>query len=256
MRLRQVCLVARQLEPTVESLAALLDTEICYRDPGISFFGLENALLPLGTDFLEVVAPIEAETAASRHLERRGEGGYMLLIQCEDGKLARERALGQGARAVWQHDENGIQATHFHPRSVPGAILSLDSMEPEPGELGPGLRWDWAGPDWRTHLRPNGIRGLAGARIEASQPEPAADRWSAVLGLPRGSGPELSIALENGALGFGANACPDATLTAFGVLHSDPDAVLGRAETLGFEIDGSRVSVAGVQIDLQSLRES
>ena len=68
MRLRQVCLVARELEPAVESLVALLDTEICYRDPGIAFFGLENALMPLGTDFREVVAPIQPETAASRHL--------------------------------------------------------------------------------------------------------------------------------------------------------------------------------------------
>ena len=249
MRLRQVCLVARELEPAVESLVALLDTEICYRDPGIAFFGLENALMPLGTDFLEVVAPIQPETAASRHLERRGESGYMLLLQCEDGKRAREHALGQGARAVWQHDEKGIYATHFHPRSVPGAILSLDSMEPGADE--PELRWDWAGPDWRTHLRPNGIRGLAGARIEASEPEPVADRWSAVLGLPRDSGPEPRIALDNGALDFGESSSADALFPEFRIIHADPEAVLGRAETLGLEIDGSRVAVAGVRIDLQ-----
>ena len=251
MRLRQVCLVASDLEPAIQSQSSLLDTEICYRDPGIAFFGLENALLPLGTDFLEVVAPIEAETAASRHLERRGEGGYMLLLQCEDGVATREHALGQGARAVWQHDEDGIHATHFHPRSVPGAILSLDSMAPGPGDSGPGLRWDWAGPDWRKHLRANGIQGLAGARIEASQPETVADRWSSVLGLPRDSGPELSIGLENGALGFGENASADAVLTEFGILHADPGAVLERARALGLAIEGSRVSIAGIRIDLQ-----
>ena len=68
MRLRQVCLVAETLEPTVTTLSTLLDAPVCYRDPGVGFFGLENALLPVGTDFLEVVAPVKEDTAASRHL--------------------------------------------------------------------------------------------------------------------------------------------------------------------------------------------
>ena len=251
MRLRQVCLVAEKLAPTIETLAALLDSEICYRDPGISFFGLENALLPLGTDFLEVVAPIEADTAASRHLARRGEGGYMLLLQCEDGVATREHALAQGARAVWQNDENGIHATHFHPRSLPGAIVSLDSMEEPPGATGPGRRWDWAGPDWRTHLRANGILGLAGARIAAPEPAALAERWSAVLDLPVGSEPSPGIGLENGALVFGASSADDPIFCEFSLAHSDPDAVFARAAELGLEQSGSAVDVAGIRIDLQ-----
>ena len=48
MRLRQVCLVAERLEPTVSTLASLLDAEVCYRDPGVAFLGQENAQLPVG----------------------------------------------------------------------------------------------------------------------------------------------------------------------------------------------------------------
>ena len=37
---------------------------VCHRDPAVGKYGLENALLPVGTNFLEVVAPVEANTAA------------------------------------------------------------------------------------------------------------------------------------------------------------------------------------------------
>ena len=251
MRLRQVCLVAEKLEPTIETLASLLDAEICYRDPGIDFFGLENALLPVGTDFLEVVAPIKEDSAASRHLARRGEGGYMLIMQCEDGLAARAHALAQGAQAVWQTDEKGIRATHFHPRSVPGAILSLDSMEETEPATGPGRRWDWAGPDWRAHLRDNGIRGLAGAVVEAAENADVAGRWSAVLGRPASDDASPQIDLEGGKLRFVPAASGDALFSEFSLEHAEPAAVLERARELGLETSDSVVRVAGVGVELR-----
>ena len=251
MRLRQVCLVAEKLEPTIETLASLLDAEICYRDPGIDFFGLENALLPVGTDFLEVVAPINEDSAASRHLARRGEGGYMLIMQCEDGLAARAHALAQGAQAVWQTDEKGIRATHFHPRSVPGAILSLDSMAETEPATGPGRRWDWAGPDWRAHLRDNGIRGLAGAVVEAAENADVAGRWSAVLGRPASDDASPQIDLEGGKLRFVPAASGDALFSEFSLEHAEPAAVLERARELGLETSDSVVRVAGVGVELR-----
>ena len=252
MRLRQVCLVAERLEPTVSTLASLLDAEVCYRDPGVAFFGLENALLPVGSDFLEVVAPVKEDTAASRHLARRGAGGYMLIMHCEDGLAARDCALAAGAQAVWQHDENGIHATHFHPRSVPGAILSIDSMEEPADDAGPGRRWDWAGPDWRSHLRDNGVVGLSGAVIAARDRAGVAGRWSEVLGLSCDNAASPSIELDGGELCFEAASVDDPILTQFAIEHANPGAVLGRAGELGLVNSGSVVEVAGTRIALRS----
>ena len=61
--MRQICLVAHELAPVVEQLEAVLGLEVCYRDPGVGRFGLENALLPVGNQLLEVVAPTEENTA-------------------------------------------------------------------------------------------------------------------------------------------------------------------------------------------------
>ena len=79
LRLRQICLIARELDPAIAELEAVLGITTCHRDPAVKKFGLVNALLPIGNNFLEVVAPFRENTAAGRYLERRdGEGGYVL----------------------------------------------------------------------------------------------------------------------------------------------------------------------------------
>src|SRR4051795_4544311 len=85
LRLRQICLVAPTLEPSVSALCAALATTVCYSDPNVGKYGLVNALMPLGNSFLEVVAPTESRTAAGRYLDRRrGEGGYIVILDCDD----------------------------------------------------------------------------------------------------------------------------------------------------------------------------
>ena len=85
LRLRQIALVARQLAPVVDDLRELFGLAVAYRDPSVEAFGLENAVLPVGNQFLEVVAPIREGTAGGRYLERRrGDGGYMVILQCDD----------------------------------------------------------------------------------------------------------------------------------------------------------------------------
>jgi hypothetical protein len=48
LRLRQIALVARALEPVERQLTAVLGTEVYFRDPGVARYGLHNALWALG----------------------------------------------------------------------------------------------------------------------------------------------------------------------------------------------------------------
>jgi hypothetical protein len=70
MRLRQICLVARCLEPAVGDIAAIMGLIVCYRDPNVAHYGLDNALLPVDTILLEVVAPFRDDTAAGRFIDK------------------------------------------------------------------------------------------------------------------------------------------------------------------------------------------
>ena len=78
LRLRQICLVAADLKKAAADVTEVLGLDICHRDPSVGKYGLENFLVPISSNFLEVVAPKSPgpETAAGRYLQRRqGDGG-------------------------------------------------------------------------------------------------------------------------------------------------------------------------------------
>src|SRR5437660_1782400 len=143
MRLRQTVLVARDLDAVVGDLTAVLGIEVGFNDPLVREFGLRNAVMPIGDTFLEVVSPIDPKATAQRYLERRrGDGGYMLIVQCDDLDADRRRVADLGVRTVWKHDLPQIRGTHLHPKDTGGALLSLD-------DANPAESWHWAGPEWR-----------------------------------------------------------------------------------------------------------
>ena len=53
LRLRQICLVARSLEPHITDLADIFGLAVCFRDGNVGKYGLVNALLPIGASFLK-----------------------------------------------------------------------------------------------------------------------------------------------------------------------------------------------------------
>jgi hypothetical protein len=170
-------LVAAELEPVASALRAALDLDEPFRDPGVGAFGLANVVFALGDCFVEVVSPIEPDTAAGRYLARHGgDGGYMVIFDLEDLEGARERALGLGARVAWQIDLPDISATHLHPADMRGAIVSLDRSEPYG-------TWRWGGPQWTGQIGAGAPGRLAGVTLAVSDPVAVAARWGEVLGL-------------------------------------------------------------------------
>ena len=70
IQLRQICLVARELAPTIDNLTHIFGIKPCFVDPGVGKWGLENTLMPIGRNFLEVVAPVEEGTGGGRGTTR------------------------------------------------------------------------------------------------------------------------------------------------------------------------------------------
>ena len=58
MRLRQIAVVAQDLQKVGSEITGVLGVEACFTDPGVKQFGLKNTLWPIGTQMLEVVTPI------------------------------------------------------------------------------------------------------------------------------------------------------------------------------------------------------
>lgn len=237
LRLRQVALVAEDLEPVERAITDELGIELCYRDPGVAEFGLHNALFPIGDKLLEVVAPTTDGTTAGRLLEkRRGDGGYMVILETDVLDEWKQRFADHDVRVVYTAKGPGITGLHLHPRDVGGAILSVDTTDTW-GE------WPWAGPAWRDHVRTDRVTDLTGVEIQADEPAAMAARWSAILGRPAvnidDGGSEL--ALDEGVIRF----VPATDGRGDGLSGLSVAAAPGEAPRR-VEIGGVRIDIAGV----------
>ena len=246
MRLRQIALVGQDLAAAEADIRAVLGLEYAYDDPGVGAFGLHNAVFPVGETFLEVVSPKQEGTTAGRLLEkRRGDGGYMVILQVRDIAEARERIAKAGARTVAQADRDGVHMTHIHPRDIGGAIVSVDQMEP-------WERWEWGGPVWRENVRIDTSVGISGAELQADDPAAMAGRWGEILGFaPVKTGGGWKIDLDDG----GEIRFVVATdgrgegLGRFDVAVKDPAAVRAAARARGL-LHGDDVILSGTRVRL------
>ena len=101
LRLRQICLVARDLEWTSSVLSAAFDAPVVFRDPRMAAGGsLTNTHIRLGDSFLETVCPSDLawkeSTTQTRLLERNGDCGYMAIVQVPDVGVASKSMAAQG----------------------------------------------------------------------------------------------------------------------------------------------------------------
>ena len=202
LRMRQICLVAEDLDTIEAHLRGVFGLEICYRDEGVAAFGLHNFLMPVGDNFLEVVSPLRPGTAGGRFLQRRGgDGGYMVIMQCDDIAARRAHVAELGIRLVNDSPGERSDGIQLHPKDVPGAIAELRWNEGDDDPAGP---WQPAGPNWLPAQRAEIIARMTAAELQSANPQAMADRWSEVLQRPQtqNDAGQPTIALDGAQLRF------------------------------------------------------
>jgi hypothetical protein len=253
LRLRQIALVAHDIEKVVGDLTAAFDIEVAFVDPGVKVFGLENRLLPIGNQLLEVVAPIQEGTAGGRYLERRGgDGGYMVITQCDDHAPRRARVDALGVRIAHSFEADGLRNMQLHPKDTGGTFFEIDQVTLEGGEAADGP-WPPAGPDWQAHRRTGAVDGIVAAELQCDDPLDVARRWAEIAELeavPDGAG-GAQVRLENATLRFVpiTDGRPEG-LGGIDVSTVDRERVLSAARERGLPVEGDQVLVAGMRVNL------
>lgn len=254
LTLRQICLVAAELRPAIHDLKTILGLEVCYVDPHVDIFGVENSLLPIGTNFIEVVAPIREKTAAGRYLERRGgDGGYMIITQAggeEYQKACRQRAEKMGIRVAWEATHDTGNYMQFHPADTGGSFFELD------WDVNNDHHGNWApagGTGWESFVNKNVVVAIKAAELQSPDPEALARRWSAITDIPiqpNAAGyPEMS--LNNAAIRFvDVQDGRGEGLGAIDIEASDPQHVLEAAEKRAVKSLDTQVIICGTRFNL------
>jgi hypothetical protein len=253
MRLRQFVFVAKDLKQAVVDVGATLGLAVCYNDPNVANFGLTNALLPIGGNLIEIVAPFKDGTTAGRLLERRqGDGGYMIILECDDALAHRERIAALGVREIWRYDDDDCHATHFHPKDVPGAILSIDDMGPEGDPNEELSRWKWAGPNCQEFVQTQDTKALTAVEIQCDDPGALAKRWGEVLDIPVESiSGKPAVQLDNAHIRFVADTDGRGIgICAIDVLPANKENILRIAHKLDLVADDDQIVLCGVRVNL------
>tara|TARA_Y100001970_G_scaffold253905_1_gene329127 strand:- start:447 stop:1256 length:810 start_codon:yes stop_codon:yes gene_type:complete len=248
LRLRQICLVARELAPVEKQLKEVFNVNVCYRDPGVKIFGLENVLFPIGNQFLEVVSPVEINTTAGRYLDRRGgDGGYMVITQCDDHPLRKARVKELGIRIAHSFESDEYLGMQLHPKDTGATFFEIDQ------QLGPRSEdfdgpWNPAGPNWQKAKNTEFITSIVGADIQCNNPDEISATWSEISEIPCKNN---QLQLENSYLSF--TSCIDGRPEGLGGLDlSSPkkEEVLNIAEGLSLRTGDSQIYICGTRFNL------
>lgn len=172
IRIRQIALVAADLDGAIAELSTALDADVIHRDPGVAEFGLHNALFCIGDQFIEIVSPIDDNTTAGRLLDKRGgDGGYMAIYDTDSVDERVATAKSAGVRFVWEGSIPGIRGHHMHPRDTSGTLVSIDQTDVV-GE------WPWAGEKWKHRRESSVTNGIVGFEVSVTNPIASEARWT------------------------------------------------------------------------------
>jgi hypothetical protein len=248
IRLRQICLVAPHLEPLVGDIAAIMGLRVCYRDGNVGKYGLENALLPVDTILLEVVAPLRPGTAAGRFLDKTGgRGGYMAIFACNDPDQRARHAKEMGVRIANVIDHAPYHGVQLHPRDCRAAFIEFNHTDGSDDILGP---YPPAGPDWQRSIRKDVTQGLIGVEMASGEPHGLAEHWGRIIEIPvtQNQAGESELKLANCNFRFVTGASDIISGLTFRV--GDIAAVRGAARKRGLAVTGDSFLLGGVAFRL------
>jgi hypothetical protein len=248
LRLRQICLVASRLEPAISDIAAIMGLSVCYRDGKVAKYGLENALLPVDTILLEVVAPFQDGTAADRFLQKTGgRGGYMAIFCCDDPDARGKHANAIGVRTANVITHAPYRGVQLHPRDCRAAFIEFNHTDGSDDVLGP---YPPAGPDWQKSIRKDVTQALTGVEMQSPEPEALAKHWGRIIGIPvsRNASGGSELKLPNASFRFVKGASDLMSGLTFKV--GDIARVRDAAKAKGCAVSGDGFDLCGVTFHL------
>ena len=256
LRLKQICLVAPSIEPAAATdIGAVMGLDICFRDPAVGAYGLENVLYPVDTILLEVVAPTKEGTAAGRYLQRLKRddvnegwhGGYKVIFTASDVERRREHAKTIGIRIAHIIDKPTFYGIQLHPADCRAAFVDFNRTENSDGILGP---YTVAGPNWQKHIRKDTTQALIGLDVESPDPAGLAAHWAKIIEVPVGKNasgePELTFVNSS----FRFIKGPKEVLGGLVFKVGDVAKVKAAAAARGYKVDGDSFHMCGVNFRL------
>ena len=127
LNLDHVAVAVEDLDAAIAGYRDRYRVEPLYREV-VESQGVEEAMIPVGGSFVQLLQPLEAETPVGRFLSKRGEGLHHVAYAVVSIEAALEHLVAKGARLVDGEPRAGGRGTRIafvHPGDLAGTLIEL-----------------------------------------------------------------------------------------------------------------------------------
>jgi methylmalonyl-CoA/ethylmalonyl-CoA epimerase len=122
-----VAIAVHDLEQAIADYRRLYGVEPLRRETVVEQ-GVEEAMLPVGGSFVQLLRPLDAESPVGRFLSTRGEGLHHIAFAVADIDKALGHLEHEGARLIDRAPRNGgggARIAFVHPKETAGTLIEL-----------------------------------------------------------------------------------------------------------------------------------
>jgi methylmalonyl-CoA/ethylmalonyl-CoA epimerase len=135
VNLDHVGIAVRDLDAALASYKERYGVEPLHRET-VPAQGVEEAMLPVGGSFIQLLAPLSPDTTVARFIERNGEGMHHVAFAVADIDAALEHLASEGATLIDPVAKPGSRNSRIafvHPKDLAGTLIELVELGDDDG---------------------------------------------------------------------------------------------------------------------------
>lgn len=122
-----VAIVVKDLDRAIAYYKDAFGADLEHRE-FITSDGVEEAMIKVGTSYIQLVTPTSGDSPVARYLEKRGEGLHHVGYRVSSCKEALENVKSQGYLVIDDEPRPGSRGTtvaFVHPKEAFGTLIEL-----------------------------------------------------------------------------------------------------------------------------------
>ena len=131
LNIDHTAVAVRDLDDAIAGYADRYNVRPLYREV-IEEQGVEEAMIPVGGSFIQLIRPLSPDNAVGRFIERRGEGLHHVAFAVLDIDAALAHLGARDAALIDTHPRlggRGARIAFVHPRDLTGTLIELVELE-------------------------------------------------------------------------------------------------------------------------------
>ena len=127
LNLDHVAIAVEDLDAAIDGYRSRYGVNPLYRER-VESQGVEEAMIPVGGSFVQLLQPLGDDTPVGRFLQRNGEGLHHVAYAVPNIEAALEHLASEGVRLIDEEPRiggRGARIAFVHPSDLAGTLVEL-----------------------------------------------------------------------------------------------------------------------------------